>query len=173
MWLETRAKKVERANRRKAIRLAEEKAQILDKHQKLDALAKQQKEFDKKRKVRILFASPGEFDFFVSESTKSCRRCRRASPFATVQNLAQDAYVAKLKLRHEQERQMEMLKRGKKPDTSALTSDDGVVKVRSNPNQFVATVRLTCSWRHTRRTTRCLHKRGMSVRRWTRYTRTT
>ena len=51
MWLETRSKKVERANRRKAIRLAEEKAQILDKHQKLDALAKQQKEFDKKRKV--------------------------------------------------------------------------------------------------------------------------
>ena len=54
LWLETRAKKVERANRRKEIRLAEEKAQILDKHQKLDALAKQQKEFDKQRKVRIL-----------------------------------------------------------------------------------------------------------------------
>ena len=54
MWLETRAKKVERANRRKEIRLAEEKAQILDKHQKLDALAKQQKEFEKKRKVRSL-----------------------------------------------------------------------------------------------------------------------
>jgi len=55
LWLETRAKKVERANRRKQIRLAEEKAQILDKHQKLDAVAKQQKEFDKKRKVRIPF----------------------------------------------------------------------------------------------------------------------
>ena len=51
LWLETRGKKVERANRRKQIRLAEEKAQILDKHQKLDALSKQQKEFDKKRKV--------------------------------------------------------------------------------------------------------------------------
>eukprot|EP01043_Picozoa_sp_COSAG02_P018252 COSAG02_NODE_848_length_16553_cov_21.228577_9_plen_117_part_00 len=47
--------------------------------------------------------------------------------FGPVQHLAQDAYVAKLKLKHEQERQMEMLKRGKKPDTSAL--NDGVLKV--------------------------------------------
>ena len=51
LWLQTRSKKVERANRRKAMRLDEEKAQVLDKHQKLDALGKQQKEFDKQRKV--------------------------------------------------------------------------------------------------------------------------
>ena len=54
-----------------------------DKHQKLDALAKQQQEFDKKRKM-----------------------------------LAQDAFVAKLKLKHEQERQMLLLKQGKKVQTS-------------------------------------------------------
>jgi len=56
---------------------------LQDKHQKLDALAKQQQEFDKKRKM-----------------------------------LAQDAFVAKLKLKHEQERQMLLLKQGKKVQTS-------------------------------------------------------
>merc|ERR1711964_759515 len=60
-----------------------DKAKIQDKHQKLDALAKQQQEFDKKRKM-----------------------------------LAQDAFVAKLKLKHEQERQMLLLKQGKKVQTS-------------------------------------------------------
>lgn len=59
-----------------------------------------------------------------------------------MQNLAQDAYVAKLKLRHEQERQMQLLKQGKKVDLGAsgplTTNDKGLqVRRRSKPLQHI------------------------------------
>ena len=141
LWLQTRSKKVERANRRKAMRLAEEKAQILDKHQKLDALGKQQKAFDKKRKMlaQVRTNLPNTFlDAF-------CSPFFGGTPFISLDCWAdclsflltvvlifgcvcclQDAYVAKLKLKHEQERQMQMLKQGKKIQ---VAEDDPAMKM--------------------------------------------
>jgi hypothetical protein len=52
--------------------------------------------------------------------------------FCAAQNLAQDAYVAKLKLKHEQERQMALLKQGKRVNLEGA-GEDKTIAVRRVP----------------------------------------
>ena len=69
-----------------------------------------------------------------------------------LQHLAQDAYIAKLKLRHEQERQMQLLKQGKKVDLDSnvsLPGGDKALQVRacaclSKPERMVLTTACSC-----------------------------
>ena len=51
------------------------------------------------------------------------------------QGLAQDAYVAKLRLKHEQDRQLQMIKQGKKVNLAANAPllNDKNVQVRCKP----------------------------------------
>jgi hypothetical protein len=79
LWLQTRMAKLNRAQRRKELRLQKQKEELEDKHSKMDAMLTQRAEFDRKRK-----------------------------------QLAQDALTAKLKMKHQQERDFFLLQQGKK-----------------------------------------------------------
>ena len=72
--------------------------------------------------------------------------------FTAVQHLAQDAYIAKLKLKHEQERQMQMLKQGKKVELDSnvsLPGGDKALQVRASARVFANT--------RTNASDNCLH----------------